>query len=88
MFHKYAPQPFQFSSNTQSWQCRQIFVLIKFESKLDVVISHINLISKHHVTSPNLFPLEVVQKYQHCQLCGLKEKLGSFSKKIGSSIFF
>ena len=30
--------------------------------KLDVVISHINFILKHHVTIPNLFPLEVVHK--------------------------
>ena len=51
-----------------------IFVLIKLENKLDVVISQVNFISKDKfalklidlVTIPNLFPLKVVQKYQNC----------------------
>ena len=59
-----------------------IFVLLKFENKLNVVIVHTNFISKHHdkykfalkfiqfVTISTLFPLEVVQKCQLCQtLC-------------------
>ena len=49
-----------------------IFVLLKFENKLDVVNSHINFISKNHNkckfalkfiklgTVPKLFPFEVV----------------------------
>ena len=54
---------------------------------MDIVtcISHSNFNSKHDdkckftftfiplVTTCNLFPLEVVQKYQHCQLCVLRE---------------
>ena len=57
--------------------------VIKFENKLDIVISHINLISKQQdkckfalkviqlITIPNLFVLVVVQKCQLCQLCVL-----------------
>ena len=59
--------------------------IIKFENKLDIVISHINLISKQHdkckfalkviqfITIPDLFVLVVVQKCQLCQLCVLWE---------------
>ena len=61
------------------------FELLKFRNKLNVVISHINFISKYHgkckfvekiiklVTIPNSFLLEFVQKSQHCQLCVLWE---------------
>ena len=64
-----------------------IFVLLKFENKLDVITIDINFISKHVdklkfalkiiqlVTIPNLFPLEVVQKCQHCKT--LLDILGS-----------
>ena len=52
---------------------------------MDIVISHFNFNSKHHdeskftltfislVTTSNLFPLEIVQKCQHWQLCVLRE---------------
>ena len=52
---------------------------------MDIVISHFNFNSKHHskrqfaltfiplVTTDNLFPLEFVQKCQHCQLRVLRE---------------
>ena len=62
-----------------------IFVLFKFENKLDIEINPFNFNSKHYdkckfslkliglLTVSNLFPLEVVQKYQHCQLCVLRE---------------
>ena len=60
-----------------------IFVLLKFENKLDIEINPFNFNSKHYdkcqfslkliglLTASNLFPLEVVQKCQHCQLCVL-----------------
>ena len=68
------PGPFEFSRNRDLHKVSNvgIFVLLKFENKLDIVISHINFISKHHdkckcalkfvhlVTFPNLFPIEVV----------------------------
>ena len=62
-----------------------IFVLLKFESKSIATIIHMNFISEHHdkcklsgkfiqfLTNPNLFPLEIVQKWQYCQLCVLRE---------------
>ena len=52
--------------------------------KVDTVVCHIYFYSKCHVKSKftskfiqlatNLFPLEVLQKCQHCQLCVLREK--------------
>ena len=51
---------------------------------MDIVINNLNFNSKHHdecksavkliplVTTFNLFLLEVVQKWQHCQLCVLQ----------------
>ena len=57
-----------------------------FENKLDKVASYINFKLIHHdryefektliqlVADSNLFPLEVVQKWQRCQLCVLWEK--------------
>ena len=63
-----------------------IFVLLKFENKLDIEINPFNFNSKHYdkcpfslkliglLTVSNLFPLELVQKKcQHCQLCVLRE---------------
>ena len=52
-----------------------IFVLLKYENKLDVVIRHIKFTLKiiQLTTLPNLFPLEVVQKCQHNQLWVLRE---------------
>ena len=62
-----------------------IFVLFKFENKLDREINPFNFNSKHYdkckfslklirlLTVSNLFPLLVVQKCQHCQLCVLRE---------------
>ena len=60
---------------------------LNLEIKVDTVVSHIYFDSNYHekcefaskfiqlVTITNLFPFEVVQKYQHCQLCALKGKL-------------
>ena len=71
----------EFCHNTQSWH----YVLLKFKNKFDVFTSHINFISKHydkcqfalnfiqHVTIPNLFSLEVAQKWQHRHLYVLQE---------------
>ena len=68
-----------------------IFVLLKFGNKLDVVISHINFISKQYDkckfvlelvllgTIVNLFLLEVVQRCQHCQPCVIWENSILFS---------
>ena len=62
-----------------------IFVLVKCETKLDKEINHFSFNSKHYkkckftlkliglLTVSNLFPLEVVQKCQHCQLCLLRD---------------
>ena len=56
-----------------------MFVLLKFQNKLDRELSHFNLNSKHHdkckftlkliwlLTVSNLFILEIVQKRQCCQ---------------------
>ena len=73
---------FELLCNAQSWQCWHFCViLLKFENKIDKEINHFNLNSKHYVkrksalklnrllTIYNLFPFEVVQKCQHCQLC-------------------
>ena len=60
-----------------------IFILLKFENKMDREISHFDFNSEYHdkcksalklikiLTVSNLFSLEVVQKCQHCQLCVL-----------------
>ena len=62
-----------------------IVVLLEFETKWDGEINHLNLHSRYHdkckfdlkliwySTIFNLFPLEVVQKYQRCQACVLWE---------------
>ena len=58
---------------------------LHFNMKVDTVVSYTYPDSKYHVkgkftlafiqlaTITNLFPLEVVQKCQHCQLCVLRE---------------
>ena len=62
------------------WQCWH-FILLKFEN--DRETSRFNVNSKHHGKPKfalklirlrsvyNLYPLEFLQKYQHCQLCVL-----------------
>ena len=62
-----------------------ILILLQFENKLGVVISHINCISKHlnkykcalkliHlITMFTLFPLQDVQQCQIWQLCVFRE---------------
>ena len=62
-----------------------IFVLLKFENKLDIGINHFNLNLKYldkykfamHLiqllTASNSFPLEIVQKWQCYKLCVLQE---------------
>ena len=62
-----------------------IFVLLKFENKSDASISHIYIILEHRdkcklvgkfiqfLINANSIPLEIVQKWQHCQLCVLWE---------------
>ena len=47
-----------------------IFALFKFEIRKNIVVSHINLSSKHHT---NLFSLEVKQNLQHRQFCVFRE---------------
>ena len=71
----------EFYRNTQIGNVG-IFALLKFENKLDIVITRINFISKKHdkckyalkfielVTTLSIIPLEVVQR---CQLCVLRE---------------
>ena len=61
------------------------FLLLKFKNKLDKEINHFKFNSMHYeeckfglkliglLTVSNLFPLEVVQKCRHCQLCVLRE---------------
>ena len=75
---------FEFSRNTQSWQCWH-FILLYFYYMMDIVISYLNFNSKNYdkcrfvvelislVNTFYLFSLEVVQKCQHCQLCVLWE---------------
>ena len=62
-----------------------IFVSLKFKNKSDKKIHHFNFNSKYHdkcklalkliqlSTVSNLFPIEIVQKCQHYQLCALWE---------------
>ena len=66
-----------------------IIVLPKFKHKLDIVFSHIDVISLHSdgfqfvlklfhlVTRSVLFSLEAAQKSQCCQLCVLRENSSS-----------
>ena len=58
-----------------------VFVLLKFQNKMDREIGDLNCNSKHYdkcesalklirfLTVYNLFPLEVVQNCELCQLC-------------------
>ena len=62
-----------------------IFVLLKFEDMLDRKVNHFNFNSKYQnkcklalklirlSTVSNIFPLEIVQTSQRCQLCVLWE---------------
>ena len=78
-----------------------IFVLLKFENKLNATISHINIILKYHhkckfawtfiqfSTNSNIFPLEIVQKWQHCQLYVLrKNSIGSMALFFSVAAYF
>ena len=61
-----------------------------FENQIDIVVSHLNFNLKHHdkckfvvelirwCEGSNLFPLEVVQKCQHCQLCVLRKNSSTY----------
>ena len=56
-----------------------------FENEIVIAVNHLTFNLKHHdkckfavkwtplVTTSNIFPLEVVQKCQHCQLCVLRK---------------
>ena len=75
----------EFSRNTHIGSAG-IFVLLKFENRLNRESIASSLNSKHHdkckfalkisglLTVSNLFPLEVGPKCQHCQLCVLRER--------------
>ena len=67
--------------------------------KVDTVVRHIYFGLKYHVKSKfaskfiqlvtitNLFPFEVVQKYQYCQLCVLRENSNDLRIFTDLSIF-
>ena len=79
-----------------------IFVLLKFRNMLYREINQIyfNFNSKYHdkcifvvklislANTSNLFPLEVVQKCQHCQLCVLRENSNTWIFQIVFHISF
>ena len=77
--------PFEFSRNTQSWQCWHFCIAWFWINMTDRQIHHINYNSKHHgkckfgfkcirsLTVSNLFTFKVVQKCQCYQLCVLQE---------------
>ena len=58
-FH-HALKPVEFSRNTQCWQCWH-FVLLKFDKRLDTVISYINLIQSSMTNIK--FSLKLIQQF-------------------------